>query len=57
VRIHQRYAWPFDRAYFEVWPALRTVPRPDGSYSYRIDGRIFKAVRDDNDQQDRGGKQ
>jgi hypothetical protein len=37
--------------------ALRTVPRPDGAYSYRIDGRIFKAVRDDNDQQDRGGKQ
>ena len=37
--------------------ALRTVPRPDGAYSYRIDGRIFKAVRDDDDQQDRGGKQ
>ncbi|UVO14169.1 hypothetical protein NM962_09280 [Mycobacterium sp. SVM_VP21] len=37
--------------------ALRTIPRPDGAYSYRIDGRIFKAVRDDNDQQDRGGKQ
>lgn len=37
--------------------ALRTVPRPDGAYSYRIDGRIFKAVRDDEDQQDRGGKQ
>lgn len=37
--------------------ALRTVPRPDGAHSYRIDGRIFKAVRDDNDQQDRGGKQ
>lgn len=37
--------------------ALRTVPRPDGAHSYRIDGRIFKAVRDDNDQQDRRGKQ
>lgn len=37
--------------------ALRTVRRPDGAYSYRIDGRIFKAVRDDNDQQDRDGKQ
>ena len=37
--------------------ALRTIPRPDGAYSYRIDGRIFKAVRDDNDQQDRSGKQ
>jgi len=37
--------------------ALRTVPRPDGALSYRIDGRIFKAVRDDDDQQDRGGKQ
>ena len=37
--------------------ALRTVPRPDGAHSYRIDGRIFKAVRDDDDQQDRGGKQ
>ena len=37
--------------------ALRTIPRPDGAFSYRIDGSIFKAVRDDNDQQDRGGKQ
>ncbi|MFL0241980.1 hypothetical protein [Mycobacterium sp. SMC-17] len=37
--------------------ALRTVPRPDGAHSYRIDGRIFKAVRDGDDQQDRGGKQ
>ena len=37
--------------------ALRIVPRPDGARSYRIDGRIFKAVRDDDDQQDRGGKQ
>lgn len=37
--------------------ALRTVPRPDGAHSYRIDGRIFKAVRDDEDQQDRDGKQ
>lgn len=37
--------------------ALRTVRRPDGAHSYRIDGRIFKAVRDDNDQQDRAGKQ
>ena len=37
--------------------ALRTVLRPDGARSYRIDGRIFKAVRDNNDQQDRGGKQ
>lgn len=37
--------------------ALRTVPRPDGAHSYRIDGRVFKAVRDDDDQQDRGGKQ
>lgn len=37
--------------------ALRTVPRPDGAHSYRIDGRIFKAVRDDDDQQDRRGKQ
>jgi hypothetical protein len=37
--------------------ALRTVPRPDGVSSYRIDGRIFKAVRDGNDQQDRAGKQ
>lgn len=37
--------------------ALRTIPRPDGAYSYRIDGRIYKAVRDDNDQQDRRGKQ
>jgi hypothetical protein len=37
--------------------ALRTVPRPDGAHSYRIDGRIYKAVRDDHDQQDPGGKQ
>jgi hypothetical protein len=37
--------------------ALRTVPRPDGAYSYRIDGRVYKAVRDDNDQQDPAGKQ
>lgn len=36
--------------------ALRTVPRPDGAHSYRIDGRIFKAARDDNDQQDPDGK-
>lgn len=36
--------------------ALRTVPRPDGACSYRIDGRIFKGVRDDNDQQCRDGK-
>lgn len=36
---------------------LRTVPRPDGANSYRIDGRIYKAVRDDNDQQDPAGKQ
>ena len=37
--------------------ALRIVPRPDGANSYRIDGRIFKAVRDDEDQQDPNGKQ
>ncbi|SHU73594.1 phage integrase family protein [Mycobacteroides abscessus subsp. abscessus] len=36
--------------------ALQTIPRPDNTYSYRIDGRIFKGARDDNDQQDRGGK-
>jgi hypothetical protein len=36
--------------------ALRTVPRPDGVESYRIDGRVFKAVWDTNDQQDREGK-
>lgn len=36
---------------------LRKVPRPDGAYSYRIDGRVFKGVRDKNDQQDRVGKQ
>ncbi|ORV85495.1 hypothetical protein AWC12_20520 [Mycolicibacterium iranicum] len=36
--------------------ALRIVPRPDGAYSYRIDGRIFKAVRDENDQQRVEGK-
>lgn len=36
--------------------AIRTVPRPDGAYSYRIDGRIYKGVRDANDQQDRSGK-
>ncbi|WP_155944018.1 hypothetical protein [Mycobacterium sp. 360MFTsu5.1] len=36
--------------------ALRSVPRPDGAHSFRIDGRIFKAVRDDNDQQDIDGK-
>ncbi len=35
---------------------LRTVPRPDGACSYRIDGRIFKGVRDENDQQYRDGK-
>lgn len=37
--------------------ALRIVPRPDGAWSYRIDGRIFKAVRDEEDQQDPNGKQ
>lgn len=37
--------------------ALRTVPRPDGARSYRIDGRIFKAVRDEEDRQDPDGKQ
>ena len=37
--------------------ALRSVPRPDGALSYRIDGHIFKAVRDEDDQQDRDGKQ
>ena len=37
--------------------ALRTVPRPDGANSFRIDGRMYKAVRDENDQQDRDGKQ
>ncbi|MBU8813977.1 hypothetical protein KL953_34505 [Mycolicibacterium goodii] len=36
--------------------ALRTVLRPDGAHSFRIDGRIYKAVRDENDQQDPGGK-
>lgn len=36
--------------------ALRTVPRPDGALSFRIDGRMYKAVRDDNDQQDPDGK-
>lgn len=36
--------------------ALRIVPRPDGAHSYRIDGLIFKGVRDDNDQQNREGK-
>lgn len=36
--------------------ALRTVLRPDGAHSFRIDGRIYKAVRDENDQQDRDGK-
>lgn len=36
--------------------AIRAVPRPDGAYSYRIDGRIYKGVRDANDQQDRTGK-
>jgi hypothetical protein len=36
--------------------ALRTVPRPDGAYSFRIDGRIYKAVRDENDQHDPDGK-
>ncbi|MCX8558651.1 hypothetical protein OS121_26745 [Mycolicibacterium mucogenicum] len=35
---------------------LRTVPRPDGAHSYRIEGRIFKAVVDETDQQDRDGK-
>lgn len=36
--------------------ALRTVPRPDGAHSFRIDGRIYKGARDDNDQHDRDGK-
>jgi hypothetical protein len=36
--------------------ALRSVPRPDGALSYRIDGHIYKAVRDEDDQQDRNGK-
>jgi hypothetical protein len=35
---------------------LRTVPRPDGAHSFRIDGRIYKAVWDENDQQDPDGK-
>lgn len=37
--------------------ALRTVPRPDGAHSFRIDGRIYKAVRDENDLQDPDGKE
>ena len=37
--------------------ALRTVPRPDGACSFRIDGRMYKAVRDEHDQQNRDGKQ
>lgn len=36
--------------------ALRTVPRPDGATSYRVTGRIFKGVRDAEDQQLRDGK-
>ncbi len=36
--------------------ALRTVSRPDGAHSYRIDGRMYKAVCDENDQQDPHGK-
>ena len=36
--------------------ALRTVPRPDGATSYRVVGRIFKCVRDAEDQQLRDGK-
>jgi hypothetical protein len=36
--------------------ALRTVSRPDGAESFRIDGRMYKAVRDENDQQDPDGK-
>ena len=36
--------------------ALRTVPRPDGAHSFRIDGRMYKGVRDENDQQDPEGK-
>ena len=37
--------------------ALRTVPRPDGAHSFRIDGRIYKTVRDENDLQDPVGKE
>lgn len=36
--------------------ALRTVPRPDGAHSFRIDGRVYKAVRDEDGQRDPGGK-
>lgn len=37
--------------------ALRIVPRPDGACSYRIDGRIYKGVSDENGRQNRDGKE
>lgn len=37
--------------------ALRTVDRPDGAQSYRIDGRIFKTERDDDEQHSLDGRE
>ncbi|MCT7362714.1 hypothetical protein A7G45_07865 [Mycolicibacterium llatzerense] len=36
--------------------ALRKILRPDGAQSFRIDGRIYKGIGDENGQQDTEGK-
>jgi hypothetical protein len=36
--------------------ALRAIPRPDGAHSFRIHGRIYKGVSDEDDQLDAYGK-